>query len=175
MWEKVSQLSQPLPMGVAIAVDFNPVADRLRIVTANGMSLRVNVQDGQATVDGSLKYADMDTHKGMTPRVAAAGYTNSMAGSKETALYDIDLGHAVLVRQAPPNDGILSTVGALGVPLDGAVAFDVWSDGMGKNVGWMISGGHLYSVDLISGKATMAAPITGLTGRTIDLAILPSM
>ena len=49
------------------------------------MSLRVNVQDGKATVDGSLKYVDGDPRTGKQPSVAAAAYTNSVAGSQETA------------------------------------------------------------------------------------------
>ena len=173
MWEKVSQLSETLPAGVAVAVDFNPVADRMRIVTASGMSLRVNVEDGKAIVDGSLKFAATDAHMGKMPRVMAVGYTNSMAGAKETALYDIESANAVLVRQAPPNDGVLATVGPLGVKIDGPVAFDIWSDGKGMNVGWLLSGGRLHAVDLASGAATMMTAVEGLRGRIIDLAILP--
>ena len=66
------------------------------------MSLRINVDDGKATVDGTLKYADADANKGKTPRVTAAGYSNSFAGTKETALYDIDAATGAFVRQAPP-------------------------------------------------------------------------
>lgn len=174
-WEKVSQLSERLPAGVAIAVDFNPVADRMRIVSATGMSLRVNVMDGKAVVDGSLKFADTDAHAGKMPRVTAVGYTNSVAGSKETGLYDIDATHALLLRQAPPNDGILVTVGPLGVKVDEPVAFDIWSDGKGMNVGWLLTGGRLHAVDLASGAASMPTAVTGLSGRITDLAILPTM
>jgi Domain of unknown function (DUF4394) len=173
MWTKVSQLSQALPAGVPLAVDFNPVADRLRVIGANGMNLRVNVQDGQAVVDGMLKYADGDTHKAHTPSVAAAGYTNSVAGAKETALFDIDLAAGMLLRQAPPNDGTLNTVGPLGIPPDGPVAFDVWSDGAGANVGWLLHGGRLHSVNLSTGAATAVGRVNGLSGRVTDVAILP--
>src|SRR5947199_142524 len=82
-------------------------------------------------VDGKLKYADGDASKGKTPRAVAAAYTNSFAGTKETALYDIDVANGMLVKQAPPNDGILNTIGALGVKLDGGVAFDIAADGKG--------------------------------------------
>lgn len=70
-WEKKSQLSEKLPAGETIAVDFNPVADRLRIIASNGMSLRVNVEDGKATVDGSLRFADTDPNKGKSLKVTA--------------------------------------------------------------------------------------------------------
>ena len=174
-WEKKSQLSEKLPQGATFAIDFNPVADRMRIVSSEGMSLRINVEDGKATVDGQLKYAEADANKGKQPRVTAAAYTNSYAGTKETALYDFDTANGTLVKQAPPNDGILNTVGTLGVKLDGPVAFDIWSDGKGANKGWLLSGGKLYAVDLASGAATSVGDIAGLKGKISDIAILPAM
>lgn len=174
-WEKKSQLSEKLPAGEAISVDFNPVADRMRIITSNGMSLRVNVEDGKATVDGSLKYAETDANKGKMPKVTAVGYTNSVAGTKETALYDIDAASGMLLKQAPPNDGIVSGIGKLGVALDGPIAFDIWTDGKGGNVGWLLAGGNLHTVDLASGAAKPVGAIAGLKGKVTDIAILPGM
>ena len=173
-WDKKSQLSEKLPAGATFSVDFNPLADRLRIISSTGMSLRVNVDDGKATVDGTLKYADADTNKGKTPNVTAAGYSNSFAGTKETALYDIDLSLGTLVKQAPPNDGILNTIGSLGVKVDGPIAFDVWSDGKGANVGWLLAGGALHTVDLATGAAKALGPIAGMKGKVTDIAILPN-
>ena len=120
----------------------------MRVVSSTGMSYRINVDDGKTMVDGSLKYADADAMKGKEPKVTAAAYSNSYAGTKETALYDIDAAHGTLVKQAPPNDGILNTIGKLGVKVDGPVAFDVWSDGKGANTGWLLAGGALYTVEL---------------------------
>jgi hypothetical protein len=174
-WEKKSQLSEKLPAGETIAVDFNPVADRMRIIASNGMSLRVNVEDGKATVDGSLKYAETDANKGKMPKVTAAGYTNSVAGTKETALYDIDAASGMLLKQAPPNDGIVSGIGKLGVALDGPIAFDIWTDGKGGNVGWLLAGGNLHTVDLASGAAKPVGAIAGLKAKVTDIAILPGM
>lgn len=173
-WDKKSQLSEKLPAGAMISVDFNPVADRMRIIASNGMSLRVNVEDGKATVDGALKYADGDANKGKTPNVTAIGYSNSVAGMKETTLYDIDFANGMLVRQMPPNDGTLNTIGALGVKLEGPVAFDVWSDGKGANTGWLLAGGSLYTVDLATGGAKAVGAINGIKGKISDIAILPA-
>jgi len=173
-WQKVSQLSEALPAGVPLTVDFNPVADRLRIIGGNGLNLRVNVADGKAIVDGTLKYAATDASMRTTPMVAAGAYTNSVAGAKETTLFDVDLTARTLLRQAPPNDGVLTTVGALGVALDG-VAFDVWADGTGANVGWLVSGGVLYTVDLATGAAALHGRISGWSGRVTDIAVLPAM
>lgn len=173
-WEKKSQITEQLPAGATISVDFNPAADRLRVIASNGMSLRINVDDGKTTVDGQLKYADADANKGKSPRVVAAGYSNSFAGTKETALYDIDAASAVLVKQAPPNDGILNTIGALGTAINAPVAFDVLSDGKGANTGWLLSGGELFTVDLATGAARSAGRIAGLKGNITDIAILPA-
>jgi Domain of unknown function (DUF4394) len=172
-WEKKSQLSEKLPGGGMVTIDFNPVADRMRILTSTGMSLRVNVDDGKATVDGALKYAETDANKGKTPKVTAGGYANSFAGTKETALYDIDAADGMLVKQAPPNDGILTVIGPLGVKVDGAIAFDVWSDGKGANAGWLLAGGTLHTVDLMTGAAKPIGAIAGASSAITDIAILP--
>ena len=173
-WEQKSQLSEKLPSAGSFAVDFNPVADRLRVLTNTGMSYRINVEDGKTTIDGSLKFAEADAHKGMTANVVAAAYANSYAGSKETTLYDIDLGTGALLKQVPPNDGTLNTIAKLGVSLNGPVAFDIAADGKGSNIGWMLAGGTLYAIDLASGQAKSMGQIAGLAGTILDIAILPS-
>ena len=168
-----SKLDAMLPAGVAATVDFNPAADRLRIIGQDGTNLRANVDDGKVTRDGSLKFAESDAMKGQTPKVVAGAYTNSVKGSKETTLFDIDATGAVL-RQAPSNDGVLNTVGQTGMASD-TVAFDILSDGEGGNAAWAMTGGTLYRIDLGSGKATEVGPVTDLGGPVRDIAILPRM
>ena len=173
-WEKKSQLSETLPKGATFSVDFNPVADRMRILSSTGMSLRVNVEDGKTTVDGQLKYAEADANKGKQPKVVAGAYSNSFAGTKETALYDIDIANWTYVRQAPPNDGILNTLGQVTLKTNGTVAFDIWSDGKGGNTGWLLTGGMLYTLDIASGATKPVGKIAGLNGRISDIAVLPA-
>ncbi len=165
-----SKLDTMLAKGVTATVDFNPVADRLRVMGSDGMSLRANVDDGKVTKDGDHKYAETDMHKGEKPNVIAGAYTNSVKGTKETTLFNIDGTIGALVKQAPPNDGILGAVGKLGIKPT-AAAFDIWSDGV-KNEAWLMSGDTLYSVDLATGKATEAAKISGVTGKVTDIAIM---
>ena len=172
--EKKSQLSEALPKGATLSVDFNPVADRLRVLSSTGMSLRINVEDGKATVDGSLKYAETDANKGKQPKVIAGAYSNSVAGTKETALYDIDVANAAYVRQAPPNDGILNTLGQVTLKTNGTVAFDIWSDGKGGNTGWLLAGDTLYTVDIAAGTTKSVGKIAGLKGKIGDIAVLPA-
>ena len=166
-----SKLDTMLVKGVVATVDFNPVADRLRVMGSDGMSLRANVDDGKVTKDGDHKYAEADMHKGEKPNVIGGAYTNSVKGTKETALFNIDGTIGALVKQAPPNDGVLGAVGKLGIKPT-TVAFDIWSDGAGKNEAWLMADGTLYSVDLVTGKATEAAKITGVTGTVTDIAIM---
>jgi Domain of unknown function (DUF4394) len=164
-----SKLSETLKAGVTVTVDFNPVADRMRIITSEGVNLRVNVDDGKATVDGTLKFKDGDAQAGKTPNVIAGAYTNSSNPKPgATALYDIDAaGH--LLSQAPPNDGVLNTVGMLGIKIDGPVAFNIVAKGE-DNAAWLVTGGTLYSVDLKTGKATSAGKLEGINGKLTDIA-----
>jgi hypothetical protein len=167
-----SKLDTMLTPGTMATVDFNPVADRLRIIGSDGMNLRANVDDGKVTKDGALKFADADMHKGKTPKVVAGAYTNSMKGAKETTLYDIEAG-GVLVKQAPPNDGVLNSVGMLG--WDAAdTAFDIVASD-GANEGWLMKGKTLYKVDLSSGKASEVGMIAGVDGTVRDIAAMPNM
>jgi hypothetical protein len=145
------------------------VADRLRVMGSDGTSLRVNVDDGKATVDGSHKYKDGDANAGKSPKVVAGAYTNSWKGAKATTLYNIDAATGALVTQAPPNDGVLNTVGSLGMTVSGPVAFNIVSTDDDKNDGWLVAGGALYSVDLKTGKAAMVGKIEGLSGNLGDL------
>jgi hypothetical protein len=167
-----SKLDTMLKAGAWATIDFNPVADRLRLIGNDGTNLRANVDDGKVTVDGALKFAD-GMHKGEKPNVVAGAYSNSYKGAKETALYDIDATIGALLKQAPPNDGVLNAIGKLGVKFT-TVAFDIWSDGNGKNEAWLMAGDWLHSVDLATGKATPVVQIKGVSGVR-DIAILPAM
>jgi hypothetical protein len=99
-----------------IGFDFNPTVDRIRVVGKNGGNYRLNpATGGVAATDGSLAYATTDANAGQTPGVGTAAYTNSYIGSTATTLYDLDEATNRLVRQDPPNNGTLNTVGTLGV------------------------------------------------------------
>jgi DNA-binding beta-propeller fold protein YncE len=167
---KKVELSSKLPAGVSASVDFNPVADRMRVIGSDGTSLRVNVDDGKTIVDGSLKYAESDANKGKTPRVIAAAYSNSVKGTKETTLYDIDAATGSFARQVPPNDGVLNTIGSLGVKIQGPVAFNIVAGPEGGNAGWLVADGKLHSVDMKTGAAKSVGMISGLKGTITDIA-----
>ena len=77
----------------------------------------------------------------------------------------------MLVRQVPPNDGVLNSVGMLGMEA-GTAAFDIVSaDAMSE--GWLMSGKSLYKVDLATGKASEVGMIAGVDGTVRDIAAMP--
>ena len=57
-----SKLEKNVDAKTMVTVDFNPVADRLRLMSNDGTSLRVNVDDGKVTTDGSHKFAETDAN-----------------------------------------------------------------------------------------------------------------
>ncbi len=166
-----SMVSEKVALGPRPVVDFNPVADRLRVIAADGVSLRINVDTGATIVDKPLNYDAADASAAKKPAVAAGAYTNSMKGAKGTELFHVDGGTGALVLQNPPNDGVLKTRGMVGVTGAADVVMDIASDGEGKNTAYVIAGNALYTVDLASGKATEVGTIKGMSGKLVDIAV----
>lgn len=171
--------SDPQPVSdTDYGLDFNPTVDRLRVVSAAGDNIRVDPTLGTpAGVDTTLAYRSGDVNQGVTPRVTAAAYTNSVAGATSTTLYDIDTGTDSLVVQGSrpgeptqsPNLGQLRTVGRLGFAVDAATGFDVV--GATAYAALLPTGSSrsvLARIDLATGRATrlvgLPAGIIGLTG-----------
>lgn len=171
----VAKMDKPLAMTDApVVVDFNPAADRLRYMTGT-TNHRVHPDTGAVTVDGSLAYEDGDMHKGETPDVVAAAYTNSHGKPEKTAMYNIDATIGALVQQTKPNDGTLKAIGKLGIDKADTYAFDVQTTADGKNTAWLATGGKLYTVNLETGAATETGSIKGLDKELRSLTVLPAM
>jgi hypothetical protein len=165
----VSALTIPFDGDVRSGVDFTPQNDRLRLLGADGQNLRVHVKLGATAVDRPVAFAPADPHAGRRPRLAAAGYTNNVASAPTTKLFALDADLDVLVIQDPPNDGILTTVGPLGVDVDALAGFEIVTTD-GRDEAWIASGTALYGLDLASGKATPCGTI-GVPGlRVVALA-----
>jgi hypothetical protein len=147
----------PALAGASFGFDFNPTVDRIRVTSDAEQNLRLNPDNGTvAAVDTNLAYAPGDPGAGTNPSVAGSAYTNSFAGATSTTLFDIDNARHALVIQNPPNDGTLTTVGALGTT-NNAVAFDIGD----SNIAYAVLNGEqnrqsLYRVDLSNGHATQA-------------------
>ena len=105
--------------GTDYAVDFNPAADRLRVVSDSGQNLRINVESGATTTDGNINGGPA------TAKITSAAYTNSFAGTSATTLFVIDAAASTLYTQNPPNNGTLSVPVALGVTASAVGGFDI--------------------------------------------------
>jgi Ca2+-binding RTX toxin-like protein len=175
----VSPLSAPFNGGAQSGVDFNPAADRLRLVGSNDQNFRLNVDTGALAdfdpntpgvqPDGNLAYVAGDANFDADPSITAAAYTNAFPGAptpagvtpptRTTQLFGIDSNLDVLVLQNPPNNGGLQTIGSLGVDFGPTVGFDVFSPQASQNLAYATSGSTLYTVDLATGRATVAGTI----------------
>lgn len=170
---EVAKMDKPLAMTEApVIVDFNPMADRLRYMTGT-TNHRVHPDTGAVTVDGVLAYEDGDMHKGETPNVVAAAYTNSYGKPEKTAMYNIDATIGALVQQTKPNDGTLKAIGKLGIEgKPAAYAFDIQTTQDGKNTAWLAASMTLYTVNLETGVATEVGKISGTDKELRALTIL---
>ncbi len=158
------QIGSPVTLtGTQFGFDFDPTADRIRVVSDADQNLRLHPDTGAlVATDGPLAYLGTDAGAGANPAVGAAAYTSSVFGDPApatTTLLDIDSGRNVVVRQDPPNNGTLVTVGALGVDAGAAAHFDIGSG----DRGWAAfaatgqDGVRLWSVNLSTGATTAAA------------------
>jgi hypothetical protein len=196
---KTGQLSPvgagtPVPLALAgprFGFDFNPVADRIRVVGERGQNLRLHPDTG-ALVDGDtaregvqpdpdLNYAPGDAQAGRAAQLLGAAYTYNKTDEKLTTNFAIDGAAGMLVMQGSregsqpvvsPNSGRLSTIGALGTgPLQEA-AFDI-ADVDNSALAALRTAGRtrLYLVDLATGRATLLGTIgngQALAGMAIE-------
>ena len=189
---QLKPLGTPLALqGRQFGLDFNPAADRLRVVSDQGQNLRLHpdsgaLVDGDATQPGlqgdpALHFASGDTHAGRAPRVVAAAYTYHPRDDKLTTNYAIDAGLGALLMQGSaegaqpvvsPNTGRLTTVGLLGTGALQDAAFDI-ADTDNTALAALRSAGHtrLYRIALASGRATLLGTLAGgqpLAGLAIE-------
>lgn len=176
--------------GERFGMDFNPAADRIRVVSDAGQNLRLHPDTGAVVdfdasqpgvqTDPDLSYAAQDVRAGQRPQLMAAAYTYNTKDEKITTNFAIDARQGTLVMQGSregavpvesPNLGVLRTVGALGTgPLVGA-AFDV-SDVRNAAIAALQTADRpvtrLYRLDLTTGNATLVgtvgdgAPLVGM-------------
>ncbi len=111
--------------GVDFGIDFNPVVDRLRVVSNANQNLRINVDTGVTLVDTSLAYAAGDANAAVNPSIVAAAYSNNFGGATSTVLRVLDSNLNTLAIQNPPNSGTLNTQFPLGVDFSNVAGYDI--------------------------------------------------
>jgi uncharacterized protein DUF4394 len=169
----VSTLTVPFDGDLRSGIAFNPQADRLRLVSADGQNLRVNVVLGATAVDTPLAYAPSDRNAGKRPRIAGAAYTNTVRDAPTTKLFELDSEQDVLVLQDPPNDGVLTTVGPLDADFGPLSGFTIVTETGGADRAYAATAGRLYTIDLVRGHATPIGPIGDASVPLVSLAATP--
>ncbi|MET9093740.1 DUF4394 domain-containing protein [Streptomyces cyaneofuscatus] len=157
---KVSQLTVALS-GRQFGVDFNPAANRLRVISNTGQNLRHNIDDGTAPLgtiaDGTL--TNPTTPPSTAMGVTGAAYTNNdLNAATATTLFDIDTLADRVSLQSPANAGTLAPTGNLGVNAGSDAGFDIYfSPKYGTNQGFAAlntaGAARLYAVDVLTGAA----------------------
>ncbi|MFC8661489.1 DUF4394 domain-containing protein [Streptomyces sp. NPDC057199] len=156
---KVSQLSVPL-QGTNFGVDFNPAADRLRIISDTGQNLAHNLANSSTATNTPLTTDGATTHG-----VTAAAYTNNdLNSATATTLFDINTTSDQVVIQSPPANGLLVPTGSLGFDTGVNAGFDIFSDlSAGKTISNTAfatltpagaSTSTFYTVDVLTGATT---------------------
>lgn len=190
----LSRVGSPSPAfalaGSRFGVDFNPVADRVRVVSDSGTNWRLHPDTG-AAVDGDaatvgvqpdavLTWAAGDVSAGVAPGLLGAAYTYNKQNDKLTTNYAIERRGLLVVQGSregvqpvvSPNTGVLATVGALGTgPLDDA-CLDI-ADVSGAAYASLRSVGRTQwvRIDLASGRAQHLGTLDvagGLRGIAIE-------
>jgi len=181
----VSQLTVQLE-GTSFGVDFNPAADRLRIVSDTGQNLRHKLYPDSlgpsvTLMDDLLDYPTTLNGVGPTATgVTGSAYTNNdLDASTATTLYALDTNLDQIAIQSPPNDGTLAATGKLGGDAGPSVGFDIYStvrDGVTVDVQALASSltaagaSSLYSIKLPTGKATLRGNFSS-QNKVIGIAI----
>lgn len=172
----VNQLTVAMT-GTSFGVDFNPVADRLRIISNDGQNLRHDVNVGGVTIaDGRLNYTVGTDALGVT----GAAYTNNdLDVNTATTLYTVDSTLDQVAIQSPANSGSLVATGKLTVDTSAVVGFDIHSrvrNGVTVDVQAFASltnstgAATFYSITLATGKAQARGSFRA-EDQVVDIAI----
>jgi Domain of unknown function (DUF4394) len=163
--------------GSRFGFDFNPVADRIRVVSDTGQNLRLHPDTGAvAATDPPLA-----ANGAAVQNLAGAAYTYNKTNDKLTTNYALDIGRGWLVTQGSvegrepvvsPNTGRIYDIGALGTGAVEDAQFDI-ADINNAALAALRQGQRtrLYSIDLATGRATLLGTVdkgSALRGLAIE-------
>jgi hypothetical protein len=150
--------------GRFFGVDFNPVVDKIRVVSDALQNLRLNVDEG------TVLSVDRMLNPGM-PRIVGAAYANSSFSATRpaaTTLYALDSAKDTISVQNPPNDGTLTNPVRLPFDVTDQSGFDIAG---AENLGYVTTatkrGAGLYTVDPTTGRSRFSGLIGGGRGLVV--------
>lgn len=175
-----------------LGLDFNPLADRIRVVTSAGptgpgQTFRMNPNTGEnIDSDGGVTGINMDALiNGAVTTVQECAYTNSQINATATTLYTIDSGNDALYIQNPPNAGMQSSPVGLTIPIDSVSGFDIEPGVNSATSNTAVSGGvgialvklsgntnqTLANIDLVTGAVVSPGSLGASTSGLLGLAV----
>jgi len=156
-------------LGTVERMDFNPVANRLRVLSAGDQNYRITPGTGLLTNDGIFSFAAGDPNAGANPALVSAAYTNNFTGGGTTTLFGLDMNLDILVSHSgAPQFSTLNTIGPLGVDIGMDAGFDIVE---AANLAFVSSGQNLYNINLATGALSSLGTIGGSGVR--GLAVVP--
>jgi hypothetical protein len=126
--------------GTSFGFDFNPVVDRIRIVSNTGQNLRAHPTTGVTIVDGSINPQPV--------WITGVAYDNNdTVSTTTTELYALDVTSDKLFEIDPPNNGTLIEPLSINLNITGNGGFDIAP----RNASIMEDVGlGLYEIDKVS-------------------------
>src|SRR5262249_13893659 len=130
--------------GSNFGFNFDPVADRIHVVSDGGDNLTLNPDDGTVTAGTALAAGTS---------VVGLAASNDFVGATTTTLFGIDSGTDPVVK-LDPAAATLTDVGPLGGDTTAPIGFDISAvDGTGYAVLDVANIAHLFTIDLTTGTA----------------------
>lgn len=170
--------------GTNFGFDFNPLPDRIRVLSDSNQNFRLNPNTG-GIVDSDTGTAavQLDGTPGGSLDASGVAYSNNFSGATVTTAYIIDTASDELrvlggLDGTPsPNGGVVTSFGAdLGVNATGSVGFDIGRVfGLETALASLQVGGitSLYNISLETGHANLIGQI-GTGTELKGLAISPT-
>lgn len=175
-----NDIDLPDPSAVGYGFDFNPSVDRIRVV-AGGLNFRANPNTGGPVDSDGIPGNNINPDGVInddTTTVDATAYTNNQPNVTFTTQYTLDATSDSLYLQAPPNNGTQTLIAAVtlgGAPLNFTTinGFDIPTgvNAPGANMPVATGSGYallnvagttgLYSIDLVTGAATLIGNVAG--------------
>jgi hypothetical protein len=165
--QRISTMNPQFTGGFGNVMDFNPVANALRVMGSNDQNLAVvNGTDGRSlsttVAQTRFAYVAGDVNAGQDPEITGGAYTNNFVGATTTLFFMVDHARDTLVTIATKTatgssntaSGGLQTIGAFvgqdGTPfnMSPTTDFDIFTDANGVNFLVGQTTRLLFSVDL---------------------------
>jgi hypothetical protein len=165
--QRVSTMNPRFTGGFEMLVDFNPVANALRVAGSNDQNLAVvNGTDGSnlstTVAQTKFAYAAGDVNAGKDPEMTGGSYTNNFVGATTTLFYAIDADTDSLITIADKTatgssntgGGQLQTIGQFvdeagnRLNMSPTSDLDIYTDKAGKNYLVGQTTRLLFSIDL---------------------------